>query len=108
MIGAAGRGLDKVVSLERVADLVPDGSSLFIGGFSLYRSPLGLVRELARARPHDLTVWSHIGGAGIEMLLAVDAVACVRSSYVGLDILGFAPLFTRRANEGSVRYVEET
>lgn len=88
--------------------MVRTGSSVYIGGFSLYRSPLGLVRELARARPTDLTVWSHIGGAGIEMLLAVGAVACVRSSYVGLDIVGMAPLFSRATSDGSVRYVEET
>ena len=53
-------------------------------------------------------MWSHIGGAGIEMLLAVDAVACVRSSYVGLDIVGIAPLFSTATTTGSVRYVEET
>lgn len=94
--------------LEAVRSLVPDGSSLFLGGFTLFRSPLGLVRELARARPRDLTVWSHIGGAGIEMLLAVDAVRHIRSSYVGLDVIGPAPLFTRGATTGAFRYTEET
>lgn len=99
---------DKVVPLAEVRSFVPDGCSVFLGGFSLYRAPLGLVRELCRNRPRELTVWSHIGGAGIEMLLAVDAVSCVRSSYVGLDLVGLAPLFSRRATSGAVRYVEET
>ena len=87
---------------------VPDGASLFLGGFTLFRSPLGLVRELARSRPRDLTVWSHIGGAGIELLLAVGAVRHVRSSYVGLDVIGPAPLFTRGATTGAFDYTEET
>lgn len=99
---------DKTIPLEAVPDLVPDGSSVFIGGFTIHRVPLGLVRELARARRRELVVWSHIGGAGIEMLLAVDAVACVRSSYVGLDLVGIAPLFSRATADGSVRHVEET
>src|SRR5690606_38473709 len=85
-----------------------DGSAVFLGGFSNYRAPLGLVRELCRSRPRDLTVWSHIGGIGIEMLLGVDAVRQVRSSYVGLDILGLAPLFSRRTTTGEVTFVEET
>jgi glutaconate CoA-transferase subunit A len=110
--GATGRAArptaGKVVALEGVRELVPDGASLFLGGFTLFRSPLGLVRELARARPKDLTIWSHIGGAGIELLLAVDAVRCIRSSYVGLDILGMAPLFTRGATTGAFDFVEET
>jgi glutaconate CoA-transferase subunit A len=102
------RRADKVIALADVPALVPDGSSVYIGGFSLYRSPLGMVRELARARRRDLTAWSHIGGAGIEMLLAVGALSRVRSSYVGLDILGFAPLFTQLATDGTVAYTEET
>ena len=32
----------------------------------------------------------------------------VRSSYVGLDILGFAPLFQEKVGSGEVRYIEET
>jgi glutaconate CoA-transferase subunit A len=100
--------LDKVIPLERVPDFVEDGSSLFIGGFTLFKSPLGLVRELARSRPKELTVWQHIGGPGVEILLAVDAVAHVRASYVGLDIVGFAPLFTRRVQEATIGYTEET
>lgn len=100
--------MSKVIRLEDVSSFVPDGSSLFLGGFTLFRSPLGLVRELARSRPVDLTVWTHIGGPGIELLLAVDSVRCVRSSYAGLDILGVAPLFTRGATSGAFEYIEET
>jgi glutaconate CoA-transferase subunit A len=42
------------------------------------------------------------------MLMSVGAVECVRSSYVGLDVVGFAPLFTRAVQDGAIRYVEET
>lgn len=98
----------KVISLEDVADMVPDGSSVFIGGFTLHRVPVALVLALARARKKDFTVWSHIGGVGIELLMAADAVRHVRSSYAGLDIVGFAPVFTSRVSAGEVAYTEET
>jgi glutaconate CoA-transferase subunit A len=42
------------------------------------------------------------------MLLAVGSVETVRSSYVGLDIVGFAPIFTEGVQQGKLRYVEET
>jgi glutaconate CoA-transferase subunit A len=101
-------GGEKVIALEDVPRVIDDGSSVFIGGFTLFKSPLGLVRELARARPRDLTVWQHIGGPAVEMLLAVGAVSHVRASYVGLDIIGFAPLFTQGVQEGQIRFTEET
>jgi glutaconate CoA-transferase, subunit A len=106
-VTAAARG-DKTIALADVPAIVPDGASVFLGGFTLHRVPMGMVRELARARTRDLEVWSHIGGAGIEVLLAVDAVRTVRASYVGLDIVGLAPLFTARATSGEVQFVEET
>jgi len=100
--------VSKVRGLDVVAELVPDGSSVFLGGFTLHRAPMGLVFELARLRRRDLVAWSHIGGAAIEQLLTVGSVATVRSSYVGLDILGFAPLFQSGVRSGAVTYVEET
>ena len=100
--------MSKVRGLDVVGELVPDGSSVFLGGFTLHRAPMGLVFELARLRRRDLVAWSHIGGAAIEQLLTVGSVATVRSSYVGLDILGFAPLFQSGVRSGAVTYVEET
>lgn len=98
----------KVRTIEIVSEFVSDGSSLFLGGFTLHKVPMGLAREVARLGRRDLTVWSHIGGAGVEQLLAVNAVRHVRSSYVGLDILGFAPLFQAQVASGQVQYTEET
>lgn len=105
---AEGTRTSKVMPLEAVPDHVPDGCSIFVGGFTIHRVPMGMVREIARARRRQLTVWSHIGGAPIEMLLAVGAVACVRSSYVGLDVVGLAPLYSSLTATGEVDFVEET
>lgn len=98
----------KVRGPDVVGELVDDGCAVFVGGFTLHRVPMGLVRELARLRRRDLVAWSHIGGAGIEQLLTVGSVATVRSSYVGLDILGFAPLFQKGVATKNLTYVEET
>jgi glutaconate CoA-transferase subunit A len=100
--------MSKLRELDVVGEFISDGTSVFLGGFTLHRVPMALIRELARLRRTNLTVWSHIGGAGIEQLLTVGGVTAVRSSYVGLDILGFAPLFQDKVASGEVRYIEET
>ena len=103
-----GSSTTKVRGLDVVGEVVQDGCSVFLAGFTLHRAPMGLVFELARLRRRDLVAWSHIGGAAIEQLLTVGSVATVRSSYVGLDILGFAPLFQAGVQSAVVSYVEET
>lgn len=106
--GTAVRGDSKLIALDDVPGLVPDGSSVYVGGFSMFRSPLGMVRELARAGRKRLTLLSHIDGPASEMLLSVGALSTIRSSYVGLDQCGIAPQFNRAVREGTVEFVEET
>ena len=98
----------KVRDLAALDEFVSDGSSIFVGGFTVHRVPMALVREVIRHGPRNLTVWSHIGGVAIEFLVAAGLVDVVRSSYVGFDILGPAPHFRDSLRDGSLTYIEET
>ena len=44
----------KLVALEDVAALVPDGSTVALGGLSLNCAPMAFCRELVRAGTRDL------------------------------------------------------
>ena len=95
----------KLADLVQACKPVLDGSTLGIGGITLHRRPLGLVRELIAQRKKELTLVGLTLGFEAELLLAEGCVSCVRAGYVGLDFLGLAPHFGKHA---SVRIVEET
>ncbi|MFN8448912.1 MAG: CoA-transferase [Anaerolineae bacterium] len=98
------------ISLDDAAALVRDGQTLALGGFTVYRRPVGFVRALLRRdpRPKDLTLLCFTAGFESDLLVGAGCVKTVRSVYFGLESFGFAPMFTEKANRGEIDILEET
>ena len=82
--------------------MVPDGSFLYVGGASLRRKPMMLLRALVDVGRVELSVMTFAGSVDIEVLVGSGAATSVSSAYVGLGSLGFAPAFKRAAETGSI------
>jgi len=96
--------------MEAAAASIPDGATLALGGMTLYRRPLAFVKALLRRdpRPRDLTLLCFTGGLESDLLIGAGCVRAIRSAYVGLEAFGFAPMFTRFAQEQRIQVIEET
>ncbi len=104
---------NKQITLEQAAELVQPGSMLALGGMTLYRRPVALVRALIKrnqqsGQPADLTLLAFTAGYESDLLVGAGMVSHVRTCYFGLEIFGFAPMFTARANNGKIDIIEET
>lgn len=105
--------LDKRVSIEEAARRVSPGSTLALGGLTLYRRPVAFVRSLLRryrleGQPADLTLLAFTAGLESDLLVGAGMVSRTRSCYFGLEIFGLAPMFTYYANRGEIQILEET
>lgn len=105
--------IDKRLSLEQAAARVPSGSTLALGGVTLYRRPLAFVKALLRrfedeGNPDGLTLLAFTAGLESDLLVGAGLVDRVRTCYFGLEIFGLAPMFTYLANHGAIEVVEET
>ena len=87
---------DRRLSLRDAAALVRPGDVLALGGVTLYRRPVAFVYELLRRtdRPSDLTLLCFTAGYESDLLVGAGCVSRVRSCYFGLEIFGFAPMFS--------------
>jgi glutaconate CoA-transferase, subunit A len=104
---------NKLITLEQAAALVHPSSMLAIGGMTLYRRPVAFVRALIRRcqqtmQPTDLTLLAFTAGYESDLLVGAGLVSHVRTCYFGLEIFGFAPMFSSRANNGELDIIEET
>ena len=101
---------DKTVSLSEAAALVLAGSTLALGGMTLYRRPLAFTRTLLRenSAARDLTLLCFTAGIESDMLVGAGRVRSVRSCYFGLEAFGLAPMFTQAAGRGTINIVEES
>lgn len=98
------RRREKLVSLQTAAASVTDGARVAFGGFGVYCRPMAFARELLRQGRRDLTVVGHVNALEVDILAATGALACVETSYVGLERHGIAPHFARAVEAGRVRF----
>jgi acetate CoA/acetoacetate CoA-transferase alpha subunit len=78
----------KVVSVEEVVSMIPDGASLMIGGFMGVGTPERLMDELVRQRKSNLLVIANdagLPGKGIGKLVDAGLVTRMIASHIGLN-----------------------
>lgn len=101
----------KLRSVEAAAAMVPDGSTVAIGGLSMNSTPMAFVRELVRREVRDLTVIAIVQGMAVDWLVAGGCVRRVISGLVSFEGLGLAPRFRAAVQSGEVaidEYSEHT
>ncbi|MFL6350960.1 MAG: CoA-transferase [Bryobacteraceae bacterium] len=94
------------VSLDELAQRVPNGARLGIGGVHLSRLPIALIQKVAALGRNDFTFISWGGGLALELLLEAGAVRKLVFCFSSLDIFGLSPRF-REALEKNAIDVEE-
>jgi glutaconate CoA-transferase subunit A len=105
--------MDKQISMIEATELVFTGTMLALGGVTNYRRPVAFVRALLQkyrqtGSPDRLTLLAFTAGFESDLLIGAGMVSCVRSCYFGLEIYGFAPMFSQCANQKKVQILEET
>jgi len=105
--------MDKRKSFPEVLSQIPPGCTLAIGGMTLYRRPVTFVRKLIEYytqhhTPDGLILLAFTGGIECDWLIGAGMINKVRTCYFGLEVFGFAPMFTFYANAGSIEIIEET
>src|SRR6188472_3085308 len=78
----------RTVSLEQSVAMIPNGSSLMIGGFMAVGSPERIIDEILRQKKRDLTVIANdtaMPGRGIGKLVGAKSLRKVIVSHIGLN-----------------------
>jgi acetate CoA/acetoacetate CoA-transferase alpha subunit len=78
----------KTISVQDAVALIPNGSSLMIGGFMGVGTPERLVEELVRQGRRDLVVIANdtaVPGKGIGRLVSAGLVRKTIASHIGLN-----------------------
>ncbi len=100
---------EKVMSLDEAAALVPDGSSVGIGGSTLSRTPMAMIWALIRAGRRDLVCARGISSSEGELLFAAGASRHLVASWFSLGIVWGVSRIMRLYTEfepGTLRGVE--
>jgi glutaconate CoA-transferase subunit A len=94
----------KLTGIEEAIGLVAPGSSVALGGATMRRKPMALVRALALSEAADLDLWTWIGSTDVDLLVGAGRVRSVNSAYVGFGAFGLAQTSRRAFADGSVEF----
>jgi len=78
----------RTVAVEKAVEMIPDGTTIMVGGFMGIGTPERLVDECVRQRKRDLTVIANdtaIPGRGIGKLVDAGLVSRTVASHIGLN-----------------------
>jgi acetate CoA/acetoacetate CoA-transferase alpha subunit len=78
----------RTISLEQSVAMIPNGSSLMIGGFMAVGTPERIIDEILRQKKRDLTVIANdtaMPGRGIGKLVGAKSLRKVIVSHIGLN-----------------------
>ncbi len=105
--------IDKRISMDEAVEWIETGTTLALGGMTLYRRPFAFIRGLIQhnqqcGEPKDLTLLAFTCSLESDLLVGAGLVSRTRTCYFGLEIFGLAPMFTFYANCGELEVLEET
>lgn len=105
--------MDKQISLNEAVNLVETGSSLALGGMTLYRRPFAFIKQLLRRhkkfeQPNSLTLITFTASFESDLLVGAGLISKVHTCYFGFEIFGLAPMFTYLANRREIDVIEES
>ena len=80
--------MKKAVSCSEAAEMIPDGASVMIGGFTGAGAPHRIIAEMVRQGRKELTIISNDAGSpgrGVGLLVAAKLVRKIIASHIGLN-----------------------
>jgi len=81
--------LNRMSAADAVGKYIKDGDQIALGGFTVNRNPMLMIREIIRQKIKDLYLVVHSHGQGMELLIGAGCVKRVELAYGG--VARFAP-----------------
>ena len=98
----------KLTSIGQGVAPIENNSVVGVGGNINARRPVALALEIAAQGKQGLTLFGMTAGIACDLLVGFGCAAKLRSSYTGLEIFGFAPMFRKASERGELEVLEET
>ncbi len=96
----------KFKSLNYLAGLVENNTSIGIGGHHFARLPIALIDKLLQKKPKNLEFISWSGGLALELFLQKNSVKKIQICFSSLDIFGLAPIFRKTCENKSIEVID--
>ncbi|HTZ41681.1 MAG TPA: CoA-transferase [Candidatus Omnitrophota bacterium] len=78
----------KIILLNQIKDIIKSNSLISIGGFTINRKPISIIKEIAKSDAENLTLYTLAGSLDLDLLAEKSKVAKIMAAYAGYEGLG--------------------
>lgn len=76
--------------MSEVGKVIKNGSTIAVGGFTINRKPLALIKELEKSDAGDLSLFLLGGSIDVDTLIRRGRIKKISAAYVGYEGIGFS------------------
>jgi glutaconate CoA-transferase subunit A len=96
------------MSLGAALHPVENGCLLALGGFTLYRRPIAAVLAIIQRGVREISLLDNVAAFAADLLIGAGCVTRIHTCYIGMEILGVAPMYRLAIEEGRLEAVPES
>jgi glutaconate CoA-transferase, subunit A len=103
---ALARRRSKVVTPAEAAAMVAGGSTVALGGWTFYNTPMAVIRAMIRNGSSGLRLVSSPGAIGPDLLIAAGCLAELVTPFITMEQFGLAPAFRGAVKDQKLKVSE--
>ena len=98
----------KIIQLNQIKDIITSNSTIAIGGFTINRKPISIIKEIAESDTNNLSLYTLAGSLDIDLLVEKSKVKKVMAAYVGYEGLGISKIVRHAVESGGIIFEDLT
>jgi len=98
----------KYVNLSDIGKIIKSNSTIAIGGFTINRKPISIIREIAKSKVNNLNLYTLAGSLDVDLLIESSKVKKISAAYVGYEGLGLSKIVRKAVESGEVFFEDLT
>lgn len=98
----------EIIELSKIKDVIKSDSLIAIGGFTINRKPISVIKEICNSQISNLHLYFLAGSIDVDMLIEKSKVSKISAAYVGYEGLGLSQITRRAVESGEVLFEDLT
>ncbi|MBI3623774.1 hypothetical protein HY212_06885 [Candidatus Pacearchaeota archaeon] len=98
----------EIIELCKIKDIIKSGSLIAIGGFTINRKPMSVIKEICKSQISKLHLYFLAGSIDADMLIKESKVSKISAAYVGYEGLGLSHITRKAVESGEVLFEDLT
>lgn len=98
----------KYISLKDVKEIIKPNSTIAIGGFTINRKPIAIIKEIVKSNANNLKLYLLAGSLDVDLLVEKSKIAKISAAYVGYEGLGLSKITRTAVETGKIAFEDLT